>query len=98
MSAATAARTLLSAWDNGPHATPVSVRPIRVGFVLHIMQVAGAEVLVAETIRRLAGRIEPTVFCLDGVGPLGERLLSEGVPVVPLGPRPGPDWRPRARL
>lgn len=68
-------------------------QPIRVGFVLHIMQVAGAEVLVAETIRRLAGRIEPTVLCLDGVGPLGDRLLSEGVPVVPLGRRPGRDWR-----
>jgi glycosyltransferase involved in cell wall biosynthesis len=57
------------------------------------MQVAGAEVLVAETIRRLAGRIEPTVFCLDGVGPLGERLQGEGVPVVPLSRRPGRDWR-----
>jgi glycosyltransferase involved in cell wall biosynthesis len=57
------------------------------------MQVAGAEMLVAETIRRLADRIEPTVFCLDGVGPLGDRLLSDGVPVVPLGRRPGRDWR-----
>ena len=34
-------------------------RRVRVGFVLHVMQVAGAEVLVAETIRRLAGRITP---------------------------------------
>jgi glycosyltransferase involved in cell wall biosynthesis len=67
--------------------------PIRVGFVLHIMQVAGAEVLVAETIRRLGPRIEPTVLCLDGVGQLGERLLSEGVPIVPLGRRAGRDWR-----
>jgi glycosyltransferase involved in cell wall biosynthesis len=67
--------------------------PLRVAFVLHSMQVAGAEVLVAETIRRLAGRIEPTVLCLDGVGPLGERLLSDGVPVVALGRRPGRDWR-----
>jgi glycosyltransferase involved in cell wall biosynthesis len=57
------------------------------------MQVAGAEVLVAETIRRLAGRIDPTVLCLDGVGLLGERLQVEGVPVVPLGRRPGRDWR-----
>jgi len=67
--------------------------PIRVGFVLHVMQVAGAEILVREMIRRLAGRIEPTVLCLDGVGPLGERLLSEGIPVVDLGRRPGLDWR-----
>jgi glycosyltransferase involved in cell wall biosynthesis len=57
------------------------------------MQVAGAEVLVAETIRRLGPRIEPTVLCLDAVGALGERLLAEGVPVVCLGRRPGRDWR-----
>src|SRR5262249_9958342 len=72
-------------------------RPIRVAFVLHVMQVAGAEVLVAETIRRLAGRIEPSVLCLDAVGPLGEELLAEGVPVLALGRRPGRDlgaaWR-----
>jgi L-malate glycosyltransferase len=67
--------------------------PLRVAFVMHVMQVAGAEVLVAETIRRLAGRIEPVVLCLDGVGTLGERLLAEGVPVVSLGRRPGRDWR-----
>jgi glycosyltransferase involved in cell wall biosynthesis len=57
------------------------------------MQVAGAEVLVAETIGRLAGRIEPTVLCLDAIGALGEQLRSEGVPVVTLGRRPGRDWR-----
>jgi glycosyltransferase involved in cell wall biosynthesis len=62
------------------------------------MQLAGAEVLVAETIRQLGARIEPTVFCLDGVGPLGERLRSEGVPVIPLGRRPGRDWRVVWRL
>jgi glycosyltransferase involved in cell wall biosynthesis len=62
------------------------------------MQVAGAEVLVAETVRRLAGRIAPTVFCLDGVGPLGERLRAEGVEVVCLDRRPGRDWRVAWRL
>ena len=41
---------------------------LRVGFVLHVMQVAGAEVLVTETVRRLAGKIAPTIFCLDAVG------------------------------
>jgi glycosyltransferase involved in cell wall biosynthesis len=60
---------------------------------MHIMQVAGAEVLVAETIRRLAGRVEPVILCLDGIGALGERLLAQGVPVVCLGRRPGRDWR-----
>ena len=66
-------------------------RAVRVGFVLHVMQVAGAEVLVAETIRRLGSRIDPVVFCLDAIGALGERLISEGVPVVAFGRRPGID-------
>jgi len=48
------------------------------------MQVAGAEVLVRETIHRLGRRIEPTIFCLDAIGSIGEELLAEGVPVVCL--------------
>ena len=52
--------------------------PVRVGFVLHVMHVAGAEMLVAETIRRLGPRIEPVVFCLDAIGALGERLAARG--------------------
>jgi N-acetyl-alpha-D-glucosaminyl L-malate synthase BshA len=72
--------------------------PVRVGFVLHVMQVAGAEVLVAETIRRLGSRIEPVVLCLDDVGPLGEVLMSEGVPVVAFGRRPGLDLSVARRL
>ena len=43
-------------------------KPVRVAFVVHLMQVAGAEVLVRETIRQLKGRIQPTIFCLDAVG------------------------------
>lgn len=66
---------------------------VRVGFVMHAMQVAGAEVLVAETIHRLAGRIEPTILCLDAIGLLGERLRNEGVEVVCLNRKPGRDWR-----
>jgi glycosyltransferase involved in cell wall biosynthesis len=75
-----------------------AARPIRVGFVLHRMQVAGAEVLVADIIRRAEGRLEPTILCLDGVGELGERMLAEGVPVVNLGRRPGRDWRVALRM
>jgi glycosyltransferase involved in cell wall biosynthesis len=82
----------------GPNGRPEQHPPLRVAFVLHAMQVAGAEVLVAETVRRLAGRIAPTVFCLDAVGPLGERLRAEGVEVVCLGRRPGRDWRVAWRL
>jgi len=72
--------------------------PIRVGFVLHVMQVAGAEVLVAETIRRLGSRIEPAIFCLDAVGALGERLQREGVPVLAYGRRAGLDLGVSRRL
>src|SRR5947209_7112067 len=86
-------RTVSATWADGLPGSESITRPIRVAFVLHVMQVAGAEVLVAEIIRRLARRIEPVVLCLDGVGPLGERLLREEVPVVSLGRRPGRDWR-----
>ncbi len=67
-------------------------RPIRVGFVVHVMQVAGAEVLVRETIRHLGPRIEPTIFCLDSIGSIGEDLLKQGVPVVCLNRKPGWDF------
>ncbi len=70
-----------------------SSRPIRVGFVVHVMQVAGAEVLVRETISRLGPAIVPTVFCLDSVGKIGEDLLARGVEVLALGRRPGWDFR-----
>ena len=72
--------------------------PIRVGFVLHIMQVAGAEVLVDETIRRLGSNISPVVFCLDKVGVLGERLQAEGVPVSAYGRKPGLDFSVSRRM
>ena len=72
--------------------------PVRVGFVLHSMHVAGAEVLVAETIRRLSDRIEAVVFCLDTVGPLGSRLVREGTPVVAFGRKPGFDFSVSKRM
>lgn len=72
--------------------------PVRVGFVLHLMHVAGAEMLVAETIRRLGSRLDPVIFCLDGVGPLGERMRGEGVPVIDLQRQPGLDLSVSGRL
>jgi L-malate glycosyltransferase len=72
--------------------------PIRLAFVLHNMQVAGAEMLVAATIRRLRPRIDPVVLCLDGLGFLAEALKSEGVPVLNLGRKPGFDLKLSRRL
>jgi len=71
---------------------------MRVGFVLHVMQVAGAEVLVAETIRALRGKIDATVFCLDAIGPLGKQLRAEGIEVISFGRRPGVDLGVAARM
>ena len=68
------------------------MKPVRVAFVVHLMQVAGAEVLVRETIRRLGARIVPTIFCLDAVGRIGEELVTEGVDLVCFGRKPGRDW------
>ncbi len=62
------------------------------------MQVAGAEMLVAETIRRLREQIEPTIFCLDGIGQLGEQLQQEGIRVICLHRKPGRDWGLGKRL
>ena len=71
--------------------------PVKVAFVLHVMNVAGAEMLVAETIRRLGDRIDPVVLCLDRVGTMGEQLAASGTPVLAYGRRPGVDlgvsWR-----
>lgn len=66
-------------------------RPIRIGFVLHSMGVAGAEVLVAEILERGGDALAPTILCLDEVGELGHRLRSRGVDVLALGRRPGLD-------
>ncbi len=73
-------------------------RPLRVGFVVHVMQVAGAEVLVRETVRRLAGRVTASVFCLDAVGRIGEEMRAEGADVTAFGRRPGRDWGVARRL
>jgi len=82
------------AWEPGALTTD----PIRVAFVLHVMQVAGAEVLVDETIRRLGARISPVVFCTEQVGPLGERLQADGVPVMAYGRKPGLDLSVSRRM
>ncbi len=66
---------------------------LRIGFALHSMGVAGAEVLVAEILARGGSVLEPTILCLDEIGELGHRLRAEGVEVIELGRRPGLDLR-----
>src|SRR5262249_59517619 len=51
-----------------------------------------------ELIRRLAGRITPTVFCLDAVGRIGEEMLREGVDLVCFDRKPGRDWGVSRRM
>ncbi len=75
-----------------------SQKIVHVGFVVHKMDVAGAEVLVKQIIERLRGRIESTVLCLDGIGELGHQLIESGVPVVSLGRKPGLDWAVARKL
>ncbi|MBU6174555.1 MAG: glycosyltransferase [Planctomycetes bacterium] len=70
----------------------MTTTPIRVGFCLHAMQVAGAEVLVTQIMDRLRGEIEPTIFCLDYLGQLGEELQAAGIPVVVFERKTGIDW------
>ena len=69
-----------------------------IAFVVHAMQVAGAEVLVAETVRRLGSEIVPLILCLDSVGQLGESLIGDGVEVIALGRRPGLDLSVARRM
>jgi L-malate glycosyltransferase len=73
-------------------------RPLRIGFVVHQMQVAGAEVLIRETIRRLGPSITPTIFCLDKLGQIGEELRGNGVEIRVLDRKPGWDFGVSKRL
>jgi glycosyltransferase involved in cell wall biosynthesis len=54
--------------------------------------------LVARMIRRAPDDLDFSVAVLDTVGPLGERLVEEGVPVRQAGRRPGVDWALVGRL
>jgi len=72
--------------------------PIRVGFVLHGLQVAGAEMLVLQMIERLRERIRPTIFCLDRASDVSERVRIQDVEIVRLDRRPGWDFRVSWRL
>ena len=73
-------------------------RPLRVGFVVHVMQVAGAEVLVRETVRRLAGRVTRRSSASTRSGRIGEEMKADGVDVVAFGRAPGLDWGVARRM
>ncbi len=60
--------------------------------VLHQLYLAGAEVLAAGLARQLSFRYRFVFACLDDLGPLGDRLRSEGFDVTVLNRRPGVDW------
>lgn len=83
---------------NDASTSSTSANKIRVGFVMHVMQVAGAEVLVTQIIEQLSDRIEATVFCLDALGELGQKLLDAGIPVIVLNRKPGLDRDVAKRL
>lgn len=68
-----------------------SASSIRVAFVMHEMQVAGAEKLVESIIDRLQSEVIPAIYCLDRVGSLGEEMQAKGVQVESLNRRPGLD-------
>lgn len=68
-------------------------RPLRVMHVLLTMGVGGAEKLVYDMIRRLdPATVSSSVCCLQDVGPLGDRLREQGVPVFLHERRQGVDW------
>src|SRR5262249_37787032 len=64
---------------------------LRGAVVVHGMYVAGAEVLVGETLRRVGPKLTPVVCCLDAVGELGEQLRADGVDIVGFERKPGLD-------
>src|SRR4051812_30870324 len=66
--------------------------------VLHSLNVGGAEVLAARLARKLRDVHRFLFVCLDGLGPLGEKLRDEGFPVWVIDRRPGIDWRCARRL
>lgn len=66
-------------------------RPV-ICHVLHQLYLAGAEVLAAGLARKLSDRYRFIFACLDDLGPLGDRLRSEGVEVFVLHRQPGVDW------
>lgn len=58
--------------------------------ILHVilsLEIGGMEQVVSDLVRNLdRTRFNPVIVCLDTVGPLGEELIRQGVPVIKLEP------------
>lgn len=75
--------------------------PLHVMFVITSMPVGGAETLLVEIIRRMdRQRFLPELCCLKELGPLGEMLADEGIPVYTglINPKNKYDFRVLPRL
>jgi glycosyltransferase involved in cell wall biosynthesis len=66
--------------------TPPVLRVLQVVLSLHP---GGTERLVLELARRLRGRVDTAICCLDEAGTWGEAIAAEGVSVTALGRQPG---------
>jgi glycosyltransferase involved in cell wall biosynthesis len=76
----------------------ISSQPIRVLYVVHDMQLAGTECVVADLARRNRESLISEVVCLDHEGPLAECLQREGVNVSCTHRRAGIDIRQIPRI
>lgn len=72
---------------------PLPAKPLKVLHVVLSLGVGGAEKLVYDMVRRLpSDEYSPSVCCLQLVGPLGEKLEEQGIPVYFRQRIPGFDW------
>ena len=67
-----------------------SAAPIRIVQVITTLDVGGAEMMLANVLARMRlDRYQTTVVSLAARGPVADRIEALGVPVTPLGLRPG---------
>ena len=67
----------------------MTFRPTRVVYLVHALQVGGAEEMVLNLVRHLPERFEPMVCCIHELGPIGEEIRAQGAPITVLGLNPG---------
>lgn len=89
--------TTLQTAGTGQQTASHDTRPT-VCHVIHALGVGGAEVLVDQMMRELAGDVRCIVAVLDEVGEIGERLRRDGFVVEHLQRGEGIDWACAKRL